>query len=125
MAGTGGSLPLAIVSEIKVILCSVLLVHYFYLHVFHLLSGHRHAFPYLLSCADVFSVFLSAPLPLEQARPRFGRALPLRERFPFLFLKENFHTPVEVLPEGSVKRRGQGLTVARLNLSEFSLKLIM
>lgn len=62
MAGTGGSLPLAIVSEIKVTLCSVLLIHYFCLHVFHLFPGH--AFPYLLSCANVFSVFLSAPFPL-------------------------------------------------------------
>lgn len=61
LSGTGSSLWLAIDSEIKVFLCSALLIHCFCFHVFHFLSGSRNASSLTSFHVQNFSLFPSTP----------------------------------------------------------------
>lgn len=76
-SGMGGSLWLEIDSEIKVFLCSTLLIHCLFSCFSLPLWQLQCLFPDLLSCAKFLSLptRLIFPRPLEQARPRFGWGL--------------------------------------------------
>lgn len=58
------TLWLAIGSEIKLSLCSTLLIHYFCFHAFHFLSGCCHVSSLTSFHVHAFSLFPSVPFPL-------------------------------------------------------------
>lgn len=72
-SGTGSPLWLAIDSEIKVFLCSTLLIHYFCFHVFYFLSGRCSASSLTSFHVQNFPLFPSAPFFLDLwSRPDTG-----------------------------------------------------